>query len=362
MRIEFCPTGVLRSTGVPFSWLDEISLPEAAAAIDAADDVRAEAVAEAALETADLHMQEIANRELFQLAVASAYPELYERNLLPYAAGMARRRRKRRRTLVSMLQRFAAKNDTANGFGPIDRVVLDDGVNALNRAADPSRPSHRSGLLGWWIVQALANSVASDPEWQSLQGREPPKVRAARAQPRTPRLRIAEGLAEVCLHDEQLGQGPWGERRGRPARLLEGAGGPEDARRHRRRRPAFRGGVAGCRGIGRIWRLGWADRSAAGRPPRLDATQAPHIGRCTNLADEPDVSLPPSPLRFTKKATGTQVYVLVWCAGLQSCFRGGGASRILGARRYDLRLLTLRRAWRRPARFGGFRKLPPLSP
>ena len=65
-------------------------------------------------------------------------------------------------------------------------AILDEhaGVESLERSLNPSRPAGA----------------------HHLKGREPPEVRVARAQPRTPRFGIVEGLPKMYLHGDELGQ------------------------------------------------------------------------------------------------------------------------------------------------------------
>jgi hypothetical protein len=164
MRMELCPVAALRSAAIPFAWLEETTPVEHCVAVDAASpDAALRLAAEAARETEEA-LCRVAGRDAFRLAVASANCELHDRNLVPFLDGDRAHRRQRARRLMGMLQRFAAKNDTANGFGPIDRVVL-GGPQAL-ACPVPDRPGRgdRVGLLGWWVVQAFADLVALDPE------------------------------------------------------------------------------------------------------------------------------------------------------------------------------------------------------
>lgn len=163
-RSDFCPIGVLRSAGIPFSWLDELTYPDIAASIDAASDRRALALAASVLDDAHQVMRRIADRPLFRLASASAHPELYTFIVAPYIEGASGRVRKRGRIAAGLLQRFAAKNDTANGFGPVDRIDLQGTTPLFQPSVDPEQHARRIGLLSWWIVQQLAEAIAADPQ------------------------------------------------------------------------------------------------------------------------------------------------------------------------------------------------------
>jgi hypothetical protein len=167
MNVSLCPIGSLRSAGIPFSWLDEIACTDAAARVDRAGDEAALRIASGAVEESGRALREIAGRPLFQLAVACASPDVYETTLVGYVAHPERHGRKRKRALGALLQRFAAKNDTANGFGPIDRVVLGGDVALLAPNADADERAERRGLLSWWVVQAVADTAARELEEQA---------------------------------------------------------------------------------------------------------------------------------------------------------------------------------------------------
>jgi hypothetical protein len=160
--VSFSPIALLRSAGIPFSWLDEISCPEAARRLDASDDERARRVARAAWLEATRSLRSIATRPLFELAVACANPTVYTGTLRGYVEDPERRTRKRARALAALLQRFAAKNDTANGFGPVDRVLLGADVDLELPESRLLHRAERRGLVAWWAVQAIADSFAGE--------------------------------------------------------------------------------------------------------------------------------------------------------------------------------------------------------
>jgi hypothetical protein len=164
MRMDLCPFAALRSAGIPFAWVDETTPAERAAAVDAAAPPAAARLAEEAVAEAQESLCQVAARDAFRLAVASASCELHDTTLLGFLAGERRDRRQRARRLAGLLQRFATKCDTANGFGPMDRLVM--GGDAALACPRPDRPGRgeRAGFLSWWVVQAFADRVAADPE------------------------------------------------------------------------------------------------------------------------------------------------------------------------------------------------------
>jgi len=164
MRMDLCPIAAVRSAGIPFGWLEETTPVERGEAVDAAAPAAAARLAVEAAAEAEEALRRVAGRDAFRLAVASANCELHDRTLLAFLDGERRDRRQRARRLIGMLQRFASKCDTANGFGPIDRIHL-GGPTALDCPV-PARPGRgeRVGLLSWWVVQAFADLVAADPE------------------------------------------------------------------------------------------------------------------------------------------------------------------------------------------------------
>lgn len=155
---------MVRSAGLPWAWLDELRDAEAGDAVDRAGDAEAVASTRCRLADADAAVVRVAARPAFQLAVASSNPDVYATTLLPFLNGEPRKRRQRRRAVVALLQRFAAKNDTANGFGPMDALVL-------GGTAEPSwkgsRQGERRGVLTWWATQMLADAAAEDPAIRS---------------------------------------------------------------------------------------------------------------------------------------------------------------------------------------------------
>jgi hypothetical protein len=164
MRMDLCPVAAVRSAGVPFAWVEETTPVERCAAVDAAAPAAAARLAAESAAEAEAALRRVAARDGFRLAVASANPEMHDRNLLPFLDGDRAHRRQRARRLMGMLQRFAAKCDTANGFGPLDRAALGGEPPLSAPRPDPPGRGERVGLLGWWVVQAFADRVAADPE------------------------------------------------------------------------------------------------------------------------------------------------------------------------------------------------------
>lgn len=196
--MNLCPIGVLRSAGLPFSWVGELRDDEAASAIDAADDVRAAQIASMAVERADAVMREVACRPLFALAVDTMNPTLYENALRPYAQGARKRGRPRGRALGALLQRFATKNDTAAGFGPLDRALLGGDTPLHQPRTSAGVWAARRGFLSWWVVQALADAVVADEEGAGAWRLHSLAVAENGA------LRLGERRFALSLPDEQL--------------------------------------------------------------------------------------------------------------------------------------------------------------
>ncbi|MFD7659991.1 hypothetical protein ACFV4N_38950 [Actinosynnema sp. NPDC059797] len=159
MSVEFAPIAVLRSAGLPADLLDVMVEPSLVAALDTADDVAAQRYAEAAVRYADAGITALCGDPRVRDAAAVANPDIHDNAVLPVADGVPRRRRKRSRSAVALLQRLATKNDTANGYGPMDLVRLSGSADLVQ----PGGPGVRAGLVSWWVADLIAAAVERDP-------------------------------------------------------------------------------------------------------------------------------------------------------------------------------------------------------
>src|SRR5207249_6265151 len=115
-------------------------------------------------------LRDVAAGPRFQEAVWLCSPQMWERGVARYLSSWdASRRpsevRRIERQLVSYLQRFCAKNDTASFFGPIDYGDFSEPTTAGGQdpAPGPGRLQRREAFMAWWAVAALAVVVGADP-------------------------------------------------------------------------------------------------------------------------------------------------------------------------------------------------------
>jgi hypothetical protein len=164
-RLELCDLAVLRSAGLPFRALHELTEPDLDSNVDRAGD-DAERAAERAVIVADEAITRLCRTEDFQRAVGLSHPEILRNAVLPIADGQTRRRRKRRRSVIAVVQRLAAKNDTANGYGPMDLVELGGPADLTQPVAAAGTCAQRAGLIGAWVVERIARTLEADPRLQ----------------------------------------------------------------------------------------------------------------------------------------------------------------------------------------------------
>jgi len=110
-----------------------------------------------------------------QEALFISNPDAYERTLGPYLSGpppgaqRSGKLRKIERRLVTYLQRFCAKNDTASFFGPMNYGVLGHGeAEPVICSRRPGKARERRSYYSFWMVAALAQAVADDPAIRPL--------------------------------------------------------------------------------------------------------------------------------------------------------------------------------------------------
>ena len=105
--------------------------------------------------------------ERFQEATWLSSPQMYEHGLRPYlehwsAEQRPSEMRRIERQLISYLQRFCVKNDTASFFGPINYGDFAPSCAAIGSGA--GRVQQRKTFMAYWAVTALAESIAQDGE------------------------------------------------------------------------------------------------------------------------------------------------------------------------------------------------------
>jgi len=144
-ELTLFPRAVLRTAGLPWSLLEPMN-----------------AEGDHAVEQADAAMAELCATERFQRAVALSHPDALRNAVLPLAEGASRHRRKRLRTAAAMTQRLATKNDTANGYGPMDVVELGGLADLCQPAASADRCARQAGLVSAWVVERLAATIGKD--------------------------------------------------------------------------------------------------------------------------------------------------------------------------------------------------------
>jgi hypothetical protein len=176
------PFFVLRHTGMPFEWLEDLGFSpalvraadELAAGTEAAGKAGSEANADAV--AAFTHAYE-AERSLLRsrLHATTRRPEVAEAIFLSspgayeqmFAGYLAReqvpdtsRFRRVERQAYTYLQRFCGKNETTSTFGPMGYGTVDDGcgLRVLRRPGP-----RRRALMSRWALECLAKSLARDP-------------------------------------------------------------------------------------------------------------------------------------------------------------------------------------------------------
>ncbi|GIF05438.1 lantibiotic dehydratase [Actinoplanes siamensis] len=172
MGLRLFPEAVLRSAGLPMRLLDDMVDDATVAEVDR-DGARA---AERAVAHADAALSALCATEAFQRAVALSHPDVLRHAVLSIAEGAGRRHRKRARTATALAQRLTTKNDTANGYGPMDRVALGGEPDLAQPVARADRGAEQAGFVSAWVAERIADAVAADPE---LAGRLPDRLVAA---------------------------------------------------------------------------------------------------------------------------------------------------------------------------------------
>lgn len=107
----------------------------------------------------------------FQEAVFLSNPGFYKTGLRAYLEHeriRGSRTRQYEATLITYLQRFCAKNDTASFFGPLNYAhVSADRSNAVRIDYAPTRLRRRETFFAYWAVRQLARQVSDEPEIRS---------------------------------------------------------------------------------------------------------------------------------------------------------------------------------------------------
>ncbi|MFI6850094.1 lantibiotic dehydratase family protein [Kitasatospora sp. NBC_00085] len=164
MTVELSPVAILRSAGVPAAIVDRLIDPELVARLDTADGEEALRLAQSAISLADHRLTALCHDPVVRDATAISNPGIHANAVLPLAEGAARRRRKRARSVVALLQRLATKNDTANGYGPMDLVRFGGLPDLTQPPARTGESAERAGLVSWWVVDLLATAIRHDEE------------------------------------------------------------------------------------------------------------------------------------------------------------------------------------------------------
>lgn len=172
------PFFVLRHTGMPFEWLEELGFSpslvraadELAAGGEATGPVPNQAPepftrayeAERARLRSRLHAT--TRRPEVSEAIFLSSPGAYEQMFAGYLARQevpdTSRFRRVERQAYTYLQRFCGKNETTSTFGPMGYGVVDDGTGL--RVLRRSVPERRV-LMARWALEYLARALARDP-------------------------------------------------------------------------------------------------------------------------------------------------------------------------------------------------------
>ncbi|WCD84107.1 hypothetical protein KPP03845_100427 [Streptomyces xanthophaeus] len=163
MNVDLSPVAILRSAGVPASVMDRLIEPELCALLDTATDSAALDHARSAVAHADRELAALCHDPVIRDAAAVANADIHDNALVPFAEGAVRRRRKRARSVVALLQRLATKNDTAGGYGPMDLVRFGGVADLARPPATSGVCAERAGLVSWWVADLLAAAIRSDP-------------------------------------------------------------------------------------------------------------------------------------------------------------------------------------------------------
>lgn len=160
------PHVVVRSAGLPSSWLDNLQSGAAVSALRHGDATTAQAAYEAeVVETSTAVIRRFQQEPALRDAVQFANPSLWR--LL--SAWVDRRAattdgwrsadRQRIDTLTRMLQRYCAKNETTSHVGPITPALLSRSRQGLSR--EPGPPL-RQVRLSYWAAERLQESFLAD--------------------------------------------------------------------------------------------------------------------------------------------------------------------------------------------------------
>ena len=163
----------LRSTGFPFEMLSALRLDAGRKALAASADGGSREVNAHAAQP----LREIILQPLFLEAVFLSSPDMFanlQRGYLSHPISEARTSNSRRweRKLVSYLQRFCTKNETASFFGPKNygsfaEKESENGEFRLSQPAEPGRQITRKEVYwAYWAGCALSDAISADPEMQ----------------------------------------------------------------------------------------------------------------------------------------------------------------------------------------------------
>jgi hypothetical protein len=114
-------------------------------------------------------LREIVSNIRFQEAVWLSSPQMYTFGLLPFLARWHPEQRlsevrRVERQLVSYLQRFCAKNDTASFFGPINYGDFAPRATSPMPGPGAEHVRQRAAFIAYWGVVALCAALASDKD------------------------------------------------------------------------------------------------------------------------------------------------------------------------------------------------------
>jgi hypothetical protein len=143
-------------------------------------------------------LRQIAADPWFQEAVWLSSPQMYEHGLRPYLDRFdpndrGREVKRVERQLVSYLQRFCAKNETAAFFGPVSYGDFDEPAGPGPAGPGAERTLARGAFIAFWAIQALAEAMAADPAM--LPYLRPHRIPSGALDPERRKLRIGPRAA-----------------------------------------------------------------------------------------------------------------------------------------------------------------------
>lgn len=162
----------LRGSGFPFSLLTDLADEALAAEVDARQASHPDETAALAqrhteaLETASGRLRLAASRDEFLSAVVWQNPVLARSWLLRFVDGPEpvvrnKRYRQRETTVLSYLQRYAAKNDTIGFFGPVGWASWEPSVEGVEARYGQNLLAGRSVHLESWAIDEVATALAA---------------------------------------------------------------------------------------------------------------------------------------------------------------------------------------------------------